>query len=237
MLKRILFAFALLIAGLGQPVAQAAPVTNVSVTNAITAFTRTSASGVTPMTWSLTLGSSVHEGYTLHARVYSDSGLVTLVQDVAHVLTGPDMVAGATIDLTSDGLIAPTATQWLQLSIEATSPHGAFYSYTYGTALSPTDAAVAMTLSASDKTAGIGLSNGNLFAAQGGAPGGARASRGVSSGKFYVEFVAATARSIFTTAARPSRSIRNLRPAAAPLPPTRRSIRAITGRPITTRRT
>jgi hypothetical protein len=168
-------------------------VTDISLTNAITALSRTSSSGVTPMTWSVTFGSNVYEGYTLRAKVYSDSGLSTLVQDVAHVLTGPDMVASATIDLASDGLTAPGATDWLQLGIEATSPHGIPYSYTYGTPISPTDAAVAMTLSASDKAAGISLSNGNLFAAQGSAPGGGRASRGVSSGKFYVEWVAATA--------------------------------------------
>jgi hypothetical protein len=113
----------------------------IDLTSAITAFTRTSSSTVTPMTWDLTLAANVYEGYTLRAQVFSDSALTTETQNIAHILTGPDLVAAATIDLTSDGLTAPGTTDWLQLSVEATSPHGIFYSYTYPTPISPTDVA------------------------------------------------------------------------------------------------
>lgn len=170
-----------------------------TIPNAITAFSRTSSSGDNTnafgMQVSITFGSNVYEGMTLRASAYSDSGLTTQTQSVAHILSNADLQSGADIPavLLADGLTKLGITDWLTLGVEATSPHGTFFSYTFGTAISPTDAVVAMTLSASDKSAGIGLAGGNLFAAQGGAPGGARTNRGVSSGKFYVEFVAATA--------------------------------------------
>lgn len=209
MIKRIFLVFALIFASIGQPVApvsvpvishissaitsraQATPVASISLPSSITAWTRTSASGVTPMTWNLSLGSNVYAGYNLIFRVYSDSGLSTKTQEVTHRLTEADMQPGATLNLAADGLVAPGATDWVTVAVGTISPAGRVSEWLYPTALTPTDATAAMTWSASDKTAGIALSGGNLFAVQNSAPGGVRSSRGVSSGKFYVEFVTA----------------------------------------------
>lgn len=127
--------------------------TDISLTSAITAFTRTSSSGVTPMTWNLTFGSNVYEGYTLRAKVYSDNTLTTLTQEVEHLLTNADLQSGATIDLSGDGLTSIGATDWLQLTVETTSPNGIFYFYTHSTALSPTDAPAATVWSATNSDA------------------------------------------------------------------------------------
>lgn len=214
MIKRILLAFALAFASIGPtttvPAAPApastyaiaalaapaatnaiatlaAPVANINLANAITALTRTSSSGVTPMTWSIALAANVHEGDYLHIFVYSDGTLSTLTQSVRHRLTNADLQTGATLNLAADGLTAPTATQYLKAAIETTSPLGLGYSYTFATAISPTDAVTAMAWSATDKEAGITLSNGNLTASHGGGFGDVRATRAVGYDLTYWE--------------------------------------------------
>jgi hypothetical protein len=120
------------------PSANTAAVTDIDLTSAITAFTRTSSSGVTPMTFSVTFAANVYSGYQLRARVYSDSGLSTLLQDVSHELTGAE-IAGGALDLAGDGLTAIGATDWLQLSVFTTSPNSIFHEFVYPDAISPTD--------------------------------------------------------------------------------------------------
>jgi hypothetical protein len=163
-------------------------VTDIDLTNAITALTRTSASGTVPMTWNVTFGSNVYQDYTLRARVYSDSSLSTLVQDVTHSLTWDDLQSGGTINLAADGLTTPGATDWLQLSVEAVSPAMIFHSFTYGTAISPTDTVVPMTWSSADHTTNITLSGGNLSVHQGAnSTDHIRGSHALGSGKYYWE--------------------------------------------------
>jgi hypothetical protein len=144
------------------------------------------------MVWSVTFASNVHEGDYLWAQVFNDSGLTTRTQNIVHLLTHADLQPGATIDLAPDGLTTIGATQWLQLSVFTVSPNGYTYAYTYGTPLSPTDAAIAMTWSATD------LSNvtldGTHLVASWTASGGVRGSRGIGTGKkVYWEVTGATA--------------------------------------------
>lgn len=169
--------------------ANTAAVTDIDLTSAITAFTRTSASGVTPMTFSITFGANGYTGYDLRVRVYSDSALTTLLQDVVHTLTSPD-IAGGALDLASDGLTAIGATDWMQVAVQTTSPSGNYYSYTFATALTPTDASVPMTWSTTDKSGTMALSGGNLVASSAASLSSIRSSRGIASGnKVYVEMV------------------------------------------------
>jgi hypothetical protein len=115
-----------------------AAVTDIDLTNAITAFTRTSASGVTPITFSLTYGSNVYEGYARRWNVYSDSGRSDLLSTAVHVLTYDDLQPGATIDLGDEG-VSYTATDFIETAVEATSPAGIFHEFSFPDPISPTD--------------------------------------------------------------------------------------------------
>lgn len=163
-------------------------VADIDLTNAITAFSRTSASGVTPITLSITYGSNVREGYTRRWNVYSDSGKSTLLSTASHVLTYDDLQSSTSINLTAEGL-SYTATDWIETGVEATSPAMIWHQYLYGTPISPTDASIAMVWSTTDKTSGATLSNGNLTVTD---PGGSntchiRGSRVVGYDKTYWE--------------------------------------------------
>jgi hypothetical protein len=167
----------------------------IDLTNAITAFTRTSASGVTPMTWNITFGAKVYAGYMTRWEVFSSGSIMdntTRVQDVYYELTNDDLQSGANLSsgLAAAGLTAPTATQYLRPTVYTNSPNGLGYSYV-GPAISPTDAVVAMTWSATDKFGTITLSNGNLTAVgvDGSGVMAIRTNRSYpSTGKFYVEY-------------------------------------------------
>lgn len=172
--------------------AATSPVVDRDLTNAITAFSRTTVSGFTPMGFSVTFGPGVYQGDIFRFNVFSDSGLSTETESIGHVLSYDDLQPGAVLDLASDGLTAVGATDWAQVGVEATSPHGTPYSFTYPDAISPTDASVAMTWSATDKDSNVIVSGGNLLARGNGGVRGAsvRTNRGVSSGKVYAEFAA-----------------------------------------------
>ena len=192
MIKRILLALALAFAAVGQTAAVAAPVTNISLSNAITSLTRTSASGVTPMTWSITFGSNVYSGYYIRAQVFTNSTMLVAerTQDVIYQLTQDDLQPGANIQavLAAAGLTAPGATEWLHISVFTTSPNGLGFLYADTVPISPTDAAVPMVWSATDHKTGMVLSNGNLTIAANGTWSVARVNRGIGSGKkVYVE--------------------------------------------------
>lgn len=167
----------------------------IDLTNAITAFTRTSASGVTPMTWNITFGAKVYAGYMTRWEVFTSGSIMdntTRVQDVYYELTNDDLQSGANLSsaLAAAGLTAPTATQYLRPTVYTNSPNGLGYSYV-GPAISPTDAVVAMTWSATDKFGTITLSNGNLTAVgvDGSGVMAIRTNRSYpSTGKFYVEY-------------------------------------------------
>jgi hypothetical protein len=167
-------------------------VTAIDLTSAITAFTRTSTSGdnssATGLTFSIAFGSNVYEGYVLRAQVFSDSGLGTQTQNIRHVLTHDDLQSGATINLLADGLTKLGPTDWLEVGVETTSPNAIFYSFTYGTAISPTDAVIATVWNSGDKNAAITLSAGNLDAATNTASYSmVRATHSKTSGKWYFE--------------------------------------------------
>lgn len=156
---------------------------DISLTNAITAYSRTSSSGTAHIGVSLAYGAGVYEGYTRRWNVYSDSGKSTLVSTVAHILTNDDLQPGALCDPDADG-VTYAVTDWLETGVEATSPNGIFYSFTYPTAISPTTAAIAMTWSATDAaTISATLSGGNLTISRGGGYANCKGSRGIGTGK------------------------------------------------------
>lgn len=170
--------------------ASAVPVTQISLTNAITALTRTSSSGVTPMTWTVSFGSNVYAGYGVRARVFSTSAMTgTPSQDVLYTLTNDDITSGnLSAGLAAAGLTSIGATEWLHLAVFTTSPNGLGFYYADAVPISPTDAAVPMVWSVTDHRSGMVLSNGNLTIGSAGTWSGARVSRAIGAGKkVYVE--------------------------------------------------
>jgi hypothetical protein len=170
-----------------------ANVAAIDLTNAITAFTRTSTSGdnssATGLTFSVTFAANVYEGYYLDAKVYSDGTLTTRTQHVTHRLTHDDLQAGATINLLPDGLTKLGPNDWLQLGVFTTSPNGLGYVFTYVTAISPTDAVVPMAWNTGDAAVGITVASGGVDAtASSGSYGMIRSNRSKSSGKWYAEY-------------------------------------------------
>lgn len=133
-------------------------VADIDLTNAITALTRGSASGVTPMTWTPTLANFVFAGYGLRATVYSNSSLSTVVQTLDHYLSGDEVTTPALIDdaLAAEGLVVG-ATQFLALTVFATTPNGDGRAFTFATAISPTDAAPATAWSAANSDASMSI--------------------------------------------------------------------------------
>jgi hypothetical protein len=164
--------------------------TNTIEPDPITAYTRTSASGVTPMTVEITYASNVREGMIRRWNRYSDAAKSTLVSTATHTLTWEDLQSGATIDLDAE-LGDYDATDWIETVIEVTSPAAIFHRFTYSDALSPTDATIPMVWSTTDKSGGMTLSGGNLVITQSGASMDAiRANRSVSFDKTYFEVTA-----------------------------------------------
>lgn len=189
-MKKTFLAFTLLLAQFGT--VAAAPVTSVSINNTITAYTRTSGSGVLPMTWQISFSGNVHEGYFLHAYIYSDCTKVTLVKEARHYLTHADLQPGATISFANDGLGSIGATQCLEFWVEKTTPNGLGYAYQYPTALSPTDTPVTMTWNAADKDNSVTLSGSNLIATWNGTGSnyaGVRTNRSITPTKAYWEVI------------------------------------------------
>lgn len=177
--------------GVSAPVSSVATsaVADVNLASAITSVTRTSTSGTIPMTADIAFASNVYEGYTLRRTVWTDSGLSALKGEGVHLLTNADLQAGATIDWSSDGGPTIAATDWVQYTVQTTTPNGIYKSFTYGTAISPTDAVTAMTWNSLDKTSTVTLTNANMTATGSGAADNqfVRANRGISSGKKYWE--------------------------------------------------
>jgi hypothetical protein len=187
-------------------------VIDIDLSNAIVDFSRTSASGVVPMTWSLTFGSNVYAGYMTRWEVAASNSFseTTNLQDVYYQLTDDDLqpgvnlssalaaaglgatvtgsISGTTLTVTAvsqgtltvgqaisgTGVTAGTTitalgtgtggtgtytvsasqtvsstditaavgpTQYIRLTVFATSPNGIGHTYTYPAALTPTDPA------------------------------------------------------------------------------------------------
>lgn len=155
----------------------------------ITAYTRTSASGVTPMTVEITYASNVREGMTRRWNRYSDSAKSNLLATATHILTWEDLQTAAPIDLDAE-LGSYDVTDWIETGVEVTSPAAVWHSFTFADALSPTDAVVPMTLSTTDKTSNATLSGGALTITEtlGGSNfGSVRASRAVADDLTYWE--------------------------------------------------
>jgi hypothetical protein len=155
-------------------------------------LTRTSSSGVTPMTFTIGLGSDVYAGDFLHIQVCTDSlfAVENITQDIYHLLTEADLQAPLTIDLsdsTPAAFVAPGATDYMRVYVEATTPQGRVVLSPVSDSISPTDAVLPVTMSAADKTANIALSNGNLTATIIGGFQSIRAIRGSATQKFYFE--------------------------------------------------
>jgi hypothetical protein len=167
-----------------------AAVADVSFTKPV--LTRTTSSGTLPMGFQIVLPSTVLAGDNIHLQVASDSTFAdaAILQDVYHTLSEPDLQAPFTpdwTDATPQGLTAPGATDYLRVWVEAVTPQGRVIVSPVSDPISPTDAMVPVMLNASDKTAGMALSNGNLTGTITGGFQSARANRGSSTQKFYFE--------------------------------------------------
>jgi hypothetical protein len=171
-----------------------------SIPNAITAFSRTSASGDNTsafgMQISITFGSNVYAGYMTRWEVFSSGTFLDdahRIQDVYYQLTNDDLQAAANLPATllANGFTKMGATDYLRVTVFTTSPNGMGYLFIFPTAISPTDATVAMTWSSTDKFGTITLSNGNLTAVgvDGSGVMAIRTNRSMgTTGKFYVEY-------------------------------------------------
>lgn len=171
-----------------------AAVALIDLTTAVTAFSRTSSSGTTPMVWSLAFGTKVYAGYMLRMQVFTNSTMLDAErqQDVHYRLTNDDLVPGVNLQATlaAAGLTDPTATQWLFPTVYTQSPNGLGFLGSATDPISPTDAAVPMTWSSSDHKSGMILSGANQTIGVGSAGtwAGARTNRGIGAGlKVYVE--------------------------------------------------
>lgn len=71
----------------------------ISLSNAITSFSRSSSSGTVPMTWSIAFGSNVYAGYMTRWQVFLNSTMLSSerLQDVNYQLTGDDLQSGANL--------------------------------------------------------------------------------------------------------------------------------------------
>lgn len=161
----------------------------IDLTNAITSWTRTSASGDIDFTDEIVFGSNVYEGYGVRRKIYSDSSLSTLLQDVTHYLTYGNLEEAEAIDWAAAGQTTLNTGDAIVLSVVVQTTHGN-YEWTYPDALYVTDAVVPMIWSTSDKTMETILFAGNRLAYIDPAPGSARTNRGISSGKIYWETLA-----------------------------------------------
>jgi hypothetical protein len=144
------------------------------------------------MTFTIALGSDVYAGDFLHIQVCTDSlfEVENITQDIYHVLTEADLQAPLTLDLSDStpvAFVAPGATDYMRVYIEATTPQGRVILSPVSDSISPTDAVLAVTMSAADKTAGIALSNGNLTATVTGGFQSVRAIRGGATTKSHFE--------------------------------------------------
>lgn len=112
------------------------------IPNAITALTRTSSSGG-PFTWTVSFGSNVYAGYGLRLQVFPNQTLLASErqQDVYYQLAAVDLQPGADMSarLAAAGLGTIGATQWLHVSVLATSPNGLGFRYDTAPAISPTN--------------------------------------------------------------------------------------------------
>jgi hypothetical protein len=129
----------------------------IDLTNAITAFTRTSSSGTVPMQWTLAFGSNVYEGYGIRVEVFSNGALLDdthRVTDFYYTLTHDDLQPSADLhsQLTANGWVEPTALQWVRFSVFTQSPNGIEYRFVSNIILSPTDQAIPAVWNNNDKT-------------------------------------------------------------------------------------
>jgi hypothetical protein len=155
-------------------------------------LTRTTASGVVPMGFSIDLPAGTFAGDQVHIQVCTNNlfGDADITQDIYHVLTEADMQAPFTPDWSNAapaGLVAPGATDYMRVYIEAYTPAMRVVPSVVSDPISPTDAAVPVTFNPSDKTAGVNLSPDGLTATITGGFQSARATRGGSTAKSHFE--------------------------------------------------
>jgi hypothetical protein len=154
-------------------------------------LSRTSASGATPYTVDAVLGSKTYTGYHIQRQIATTNGFATLLYDGTILITEAMLQAPNTIDWTtaSPAYSEPADSQfWERQRIIALSPSGVSYYSSWSNVISKTDAVAPVVWNASDKTAGMTLTNGSLTGADSsGHPDSVRASRGASSGKVYWE--------------------------------------------------
>jgi hypothetical protein len=157
----------------------------------ISAFTRTSATTEIPCVVSLTYSSRMRDGYIQRFNVYSDAAKSNLLSTLSYATTYAQAQAGAhSIDLTAIGL-SYTATDWIEAVVETTSPAALFHTFSFATAISPTDAVIPMTWSSTDKTSNATISGGSLTVTENAGSGQyatVRSSRAVGFNKTYAEF-------------------------------------------------
>jgi hypothetical protein len=174
----------------------------IDLTNAITAFSRTSASGDNTPTlgldFSISFGSNVHAGYMTRWEVFSNGALLDAAhrtQDVHYQLTNDDLQSGASLTsgLVAGGMTKMGALEWLRPTVYTTSPNGLGYEFVSDTLLiSPTNQTIPMVFSSTNIYQSIIVGGTSNLTAQGNAGSGVRTAlvnRALSStGKYYIEF-------------------------------------------------
>jgi hypothetical protein len=172
------------------------------LTNAITAFSRTSASGDNTPTlgldFSITFGSNVRAGYMLRLETFSNGALLDAahrIQDIRHQLTNDDLQSGASLTsaLVAAGMTKMGALEWLRPTVYTTSPNGPGYEFVSDTLLiSPTNQTIPMVFSSTNIYQALIVGGTSNLTAQGNAGSGIRAALVnrplASTGKYYIEF-------------------------------------------------
>jgi hypothetical protein len=117
-------------------------IANIDLTDDAPALTRTTSSGVTPVHWDTVFGSKTFAEYKIQLQVASDVDFTTILQDIQKDLEEADLVAGATLDWTTN-VTAPLtsigATDYIRARIVTTTPLGTLKTSGWSAVISPTN--------------------------------------------------------------------------------------------------